>query len=793
MKAWHILLIIIHILSKCKGFVPAHKQHSQSFRMASSPRTEFLDKDLVDALDLHILVEKIVPFAATKRAVDAFRQVVRPKQPRGRMLGRQRQQARVPVAYSASEATHLYTLVEQAVLCLEKDTADSLGLEPPPIYGLQSSPLSLESLASTDDDEWLDFSSFDEWELIHVAQATEVVKKALNVLEWSRRDTTQLWMPSLSSMVTPIDGENLSLLFKELKGAVSIVKSRTAQDPMGNRSYLLELSSNKFPSLAAHRRRQQNNDQSIDTEELESDILKGLVASIQKHTEVIDSALTCVAELDVIFAKAAFGLAFHGQIPRVTSGEGIQACDFFNPTLSANKGRDERVTPIDLMLPSGEGLVISGPNGGGKSVAMKSFGIAAVLCRLGIPIPIRSQRKQPSMDFFDQILVSFGDNQCIEDGLSTYLGQLTSLSKCIHRVESASDLRSLVLIDELGGGTEALAGEAIGQAILEQFLRNPLCNVVTTTHASRLKQIALEDNSMLSSAAVLLSDEQPNECGRSPSFRLEYGIAGKSHALEAIRRCQPGLPLEVIHRSTQLVSETQKQDVSDTATWHVSDQILQKKAAVNDELDNAVSIRLAMQQLASGYEQKLALLESRLDDCLKSLRDGTNDDVQLVGELVGELRVSKKRVASERQLLQQKGLRRVTMDDVLSPGDSVVFIDPDLDCDLSGVVISSTRNNAQVTVQTSPFCSGDDVELADSDVIECSYAQLAVWDFDDAFRENSEKDRTKNSRNRLQTVLASIGSSSATSWTSHSGTNGDKDAPNYRSARSRKSAKRKKR
>jgi len=179
---------------------------------------------------------------------------------------------------------------------------------------------------------------------------------------------------------------------------------------------------------------------------MEDEIERGLVHTIQQVSSTIDQGIHTMARLDVIFAKAALGTVLNGNIPRVSHDGRISVDHFVHPVLMLRQGVPvENPVPIDLLLSHDQGsqaLIISGPNGGGKTVALKSFGVACLLAKLAIPVPQASSAptsKSPRVDFFDKILVEVGDQQSVLEGESTLMAKLNAFSSVIDSVVGIHD------------------------------------------------------------------------------------------------------------------------------------------------------------------------------------------------------------------------------------------------------------------------------------------------------------------------------------------------------------------
>lgn len=179
---------------------------------------------------------------------------------------------------------------------------------------------------------------------------------------------------------------------------------------------------------------------------MEEEIERGLMDTIQQASTAIDRGIHAMARLDVIFAKAAFGTVLGGEIPMVRHDGRVSVTDFVHPLLVLCKGvSEEKPVPIDLFLSHDQGsqaLIISGPNGGGKTVALKSFGVACLLIKLAIPVPHSATSPSttpPRVDFFDNVLVEVGDQQSVLDGESTLMAKLNAFSSVFESVGGKCD------------------------------------------------------------------------------------------------------------------------------------------------------------------------------------------------------------------------------------------------------------------------------------------------------------------------------------------------------------------
>ena len=268
-------------------------------------------------------------------------------------------------------------------------------------------------------------------------------------------------------------------------------------------------------------------------------ILLRLSAAIASHVNDLRAVEQSFGELDVVHAKLCLGEKWGGVIPSIGEEGIISVVELRHPILAL---QIPNVVPNDLMLSAKHpALVISGPNAGGKTISLKALGLIAWMVRTGIPIPAKEGAR---VDFFSYIYADIGDDQNLDEGLSTFSGQLTKLKALLERKEE----QSLILLDELGMGTDPAQGSALAQATMEQLLASD-ARVVVTTHFSRIKALSAVDGRFVNMAAEFR--------GGRPTYRLYRGEVGESHALALAK--EVGLSNVLIARSQELLSGKERE------------------------------------------------------------------------------------------------------------------------------------------------------------------------------------------------------------------------------------------
>lgn len=245
-----------------------------------------------------------------------------------------------------------------------------------------------------------------------------------------------------------------------------------------------------------------------------------------------------LAQFDFIHAKARFASDISASLPALHPGPAMEWYHACHPVLALSLQRQgKEIVPLDITLTPGERiLVVSGPNAGGKSVALKTVAIVQYMTQCGVLPPLYNNSH---MGIFDEIMIDIGDDQSIEDDLSTYSSHLRNMKYYLNH----GSARSLILIDEFGSGTEPTLGGAIAQALLAEYTKMG-CWGVITTHFHNLKQFATETPGLINGS--MLYDRQQMR----PLFSLSIGNPGSSFALEIARKT--GLPKAIVDAASDI-------------------------------------------------------------------------------------------------------------------------------------------------------------------------------------------------------------------------------------------------
>ena len=352
-----------------------------------------------------------------------------------------------------------------------------------------------------------------------------------------------------------------------------------------------------------------------------------------------------LGEVDFMRAKALFAIDLNAIVPELSKHPMIDWREAFHPVLLLNFRRQGKtVIPLTIHLTNSQSpitnnriLVISGPNAGGKSVCLKTVAILQYMVQCGLPVPMSEASK---MGFFKNLLIDIGDEQSIEDDLSTYSSHLRNMK---HFVRYA-DAHTLLLIDEFGTGTEPMIGGAIAEAVLSTLNEQRAFGVVTT-HYGNLKHLA-ERTEGIVNGAMLYDRGQ-----LKPLFQLSIGQAGSSFAVEIAR--QIGLPETIIQRATDIVGEEHidydkhLQDIArDKRYWENKRQNIRQKEKHLEE-----KIAHYEEQMAGIKAKKRAIIEEANAEAANLLRK-SNATIERTIREIKEAKAEKKATQAARQKVE---------------------------------------------------------------------------------------------------------------------------------------------
>lgn len=312
-------------------------------------------------------------------------------------------------------------------------------------------------------------------------------------------------------------------------------------------------------------------------------ILDELCFKIYEKIEVIKVSAQILWEIDFIFSKAKYASEINAIKPRVNEDGSFNIVQGRHPLIDP-----KIVVPSDIYLGKDfTSIVITGPNTGGKTVTLKTVGLLHIMAMSGVMIPAAHNS---SINLFDEVFADIGDEQSIEQSLSTFSSHMTNIVSIIKE----ADKGSLVLFDELGAGTDPTEGAALAMSILEH-LKSKDVKIIATTHYSELKVYAINTEGV-ENASVEFDVKTLR-----PTYRLLIGIPGKSNAFEISRKL--GLPDYIIQSSRELISK-------DSLEFEDLIESLQSKSVEADKFEREARIlKEESEKLKEKYEQKLQTLE----------------------------------------------------------------------------------------------------------------------------------------------------------------------------------------
>ncbi len=334
-------------------------------------------------------------------------------------------------------------------------------------------------------------------------------------------------------------------------------------------------------------------------------ILANLTQMVAERSKFIAATVQALAELDVIFAKARYAEAMAATAPILQNWDTLPATA---PRLNLRAARHpllpaESVVPIDLFLsPETSMLVITGPNTGGKTVSLKTVGLLTLMAQSGLHIPADDESQ---LVVFDAIFADIGDEQSLEQSLSTFSAHMTNIVSILKH----STPQSLVIFDELGAGTDPIEGEALAHAILTRLLANRISTLVAT-HYAELKAFAYTTPGVQNASMAF------NVETLSPTFQLQIGVPGNSNAFAIAKRL--GLPDDILQRAQSLVDEETRETES-------------MLAQIKTDLEAARMERLRVEEEraeAEYYRQKMEARLANVDEEGKQILHRTRREAQ---------------------------------------------------------------------------------------------------------------------------------------------------------------------
>lgn len=424
-------------------------------------------------------------------------------------------------------------------------------------------------------------------------------------------------------------------------------------------------------------------------------LLEELTFVVGQQADELEQNRHTVALFDRIQAAARFAGRLEASVPVLSDTSDIALYDAYNPMLLLKRrksGGPEKVVPLTLELSQEErGLLITGPNAGGKSVALKTLGLNQVLLQSGFPIPAGDHSRLPVLT---SLFVDMGDEQSIENDLSTFSSRLAWMKQTLDGVST----ESMVLVDEAGSGTDPEEGTALFQAFFEQ-LQQQGARVLATTHHGALKVFADQTRGWVNGSMEFDQEHL------TPTYRFNKGVPGSSYAFEIARRL--GLQEALIEKARELVGSAKDRMESLILELEKRNQQVSEMERAYQQDHNR------LEQKLQEYEERLEKLKKERDSyreqALQEAReivDQANRKIEQTVQQVREGQAGKEAVKNARQQIsdysraleeqhdQLREKKQKTTDDPPQPGDAVVM----RDSNSTGRLIRIDGNNAVVKV-----------------------------------------------------------------------------------------------
>jgi DNA mismatch repair protein MutS2 len=374
-------------------------------------------------------------------------------------------------------------------------------------------------------------------------------------------------------------------------------------------------------------------------------ILQAVTDQLRPETEQILESQTLLAQVDFLNAKVSLANTLHAIRPEIVNEPLLEWSEAYHPVLLLHYApQGKTVVPLSIRLSADKNhvLVISGPNAGGKSVCLKTVALLQYMLQCGLLVPVAEQSRA---GLFRQLMIDIGDEQSIQDELSTYSSHLRNMKAFVKQ----ADAQTLILIDEMGTGTEPLIGGALAESILRELVQHKVFGIITT-HYTNLKHFAEQTPGVVNGAMLY------DRGAMRPLFQLSIGQAGSSFAIEIAR--QTGLPETIIQYATDLVGEEhidydkQLQDIArDKRYWENKRQVIRQKEKTLEE-------RIAQ------YEEQMSGIKAKKKEVLEEARrqaeellQQSNATIERTIREIKEAKADKERTRKARERVESLKLK----------------------------------------------------------------------------------------------------------------------------------------
>lgn len=434
-----------------------------------------------------------------------------------------------------------------------------------------------------------------------------------------------------------------------------------------------------------------------ETREIEK-ILLSFTDFVRPYLQEIMAGAIFLGEIDFLMAKAQTALDFIAGMPVIADDGCLRLRKARHPLLEKALRKEGReIVPLSVTLtPEKHILLISGPNAGGKSVCMKTVGLLQYMFQWGMLIPTSETSEFP---VFDRILVSMGDDQSLENDLSTYSSFLSDMKTML----ALSDERTLVLIDEFGSGTEPAAGGAIAEAILNELGKRGVYGVITT-HYTNLKLFATSTDTGVANGAMLFDSARI-----APLFQLEIGLPGNSFAFDLARKM--GLPEPIVKDAENRAGE------EFVGIERNLRKIARNRRVLDEKLQKIKHTDKALEGLTEKYQKELEDIKDRKEKILDEARREAEDIVKGAGKQVEKtIRVIKETKADKEKTKAARMELQGFMDAIAQKKSRDAYIEKKLEKLERRKGKQSARSESGVR-KSEPLKVGEKVRVTESGVV----------------------------------------------------------------------------
>ncbi len=351
-------------------------------------------------------------------------------------------------------------------------------------------------------------------------------------------------------------------------------------------------------------------------------LLKELTKRIGNVCGELKLSLEAIARIDTIFARGKYSIEIIGSFPEINNKKPLKLINARHPVLLKKLGRDLAV-PLNIEIKDNKIIIITGPNAGGKTVVLKTAGLLILMVQSGIHIPVHPDS---NIHFFTNLFLDIGDEQSLEDDLSTFSSHLENIKKILTNADSSS----LILLDEIGMGTDPAEGYSLATATLIN-LRDKGATVLATTHDGNIKLVA-NDLQGFQNAAM-----EFDHTHLKPTYKFRQGIPGSSYAFEIARRI--GFDEELLKVASEYL-DTNKNKIEDFLI-----EIEKKSQLLEERLNQSESENNRLKTLTDHYHLKIKELEKEKKEILKKTKQDAENYLLSINkrfeQIVKELKESK--------------------------------------------------------------------------------------------------------------------------------------------------------